>query len=200
MGLNKLWIFSKDIEIAPQIIGLIVIGICLLAPQMKVKTHILYLHLAANILVTIQFILLNATAGMFLAILTIIRQIILIPYSIKGKIAPFWTMLLIGIGTIFSIIKGYEKPIDIILIGTLANLYGMWQTRLNIARWCLIITTISVGIYSLAHEGYTGAANEFIQTGSTLIALYRFRKKCDTTEENKELYNSNEEYNTLNKD
>ena len=91
----------------PQLLGLTVIIICALAPQFKRKTKILVCHLVANVLVVIQFWMLGATGGFLLASVTILRQAVLVPYSIKGKKAPGWIMLLFAAITVGCIAYNY---------------------------------------------------------------------------------------------
>lgn len=164
-----------DIKLIPQLLGLVVIAICLIAPQLKTKTGILICHLTANILVVFQFWMLGAIGGALLAIVTIIRQIVLIPYSVKDKTAPGWTMLLFAAITVGCITLSFDRPADLLLLGAMANIYGMWQNRLNVTRWCLLFTVLSLGAYSLTYMAYTGALNEFIQAVSVLVALWRYR-------------------------
>jgi hypothetical protein len=63
----------NEVQLVPQLLGVAVLILFMIAPQLKTKTDILICHLVVNILVTIQFWMLGAIGGALLAIVTIFR-------------------------------------------------------------------------------------------------------------------------------
>ena len=59
--------------IIAQIIGFIVLGITVISIQFKTKEKILMCQIIANILVAIQYFLLNALTGGVIAVINVIR-------------------------------------------------------------------------------------------------------------------------------
>jgi hypothetical protein len=161
----------NNIPIMPQLLGLIVIIICAITPQLKTKTSMIGCHLIANVLIIFQYWMLGATGRALLACFTVIRHLVFIRYSVKDKTAPCWTMCVFILISVGCIMLTFNRHADLFLLGSIVNIYGMWQKRLNVMRWCLLITVLSLGTYSLFYTAYTGALNEFIQAGSVLIAL-----------------------------
>lgn len=71
--------------IIAQIIGIIVLGITVISIQFKTKEKILICQIIANILVAVQYFLLNALTGGVVAVINVIRCIIFYYYKRRDK-------------------------------------------------------------------------------------------------------------------
>jgi len=151
---------------------------------MKTKSGILFFMLMGNILWTLQFVFVGAIVGALIGCVSISRTLIFYLYSRKNRKAPFWILLLLLTGFLAIHIFRWESWHNILLILAMAYTYGQWQDNRTVLRGTLIWTTIFNGIYCILSGAYTGAMNEFIQTGSASVALWRYRKRRAKGESN----------------
>ena len=70
----------------------------------------------------------------------------------------------------------WESWYNILLILSMVYSYGQWQEKKAVLRGSQALATIFNGTYCIIVGAYTGALNEFIQTASATVALWRFRK------------------------
>ena len=162
--------------IIAQILGIIIIVICSILPQFKKRELILLGATIANLLYIVVYYFLEQKSGIALFVVATIRTLVFYLFAMKEKKAPFWIMLAFVLIVIISTIMTWDSWICIFVLISAVNSYGQWQKDLKIYRIALIITTLSLGIYNILVMAYTGVINEFMQTISASVALWRYRK------------------------
>lgn len=167
----------KNDRAMAQIIGVVLIIVSIVVPHLKEKRNIMLWSVAANILWMIQFLFLEAKAGVVIGTIALIRAIVFYIYSIKDKVAPVWIFVLIMIASIVGTTYSWNAWYCIFLILGFAANIGQWVKSEQTFRVCLAITTVGNGLYLIMTGGISGAINEFMQTGSSIIAVIRNRKK-----------------------
>lgn len=152
-----------------QILGLIGIVIWAISFLLKKKKDILLIQAIANLIYTIEYLLLKAFTASLMNICSFLRLIIYYLFDIKGKKVPKYVLLIfitiilmVGVFTytnIFNLI-----PIIIALLYT----YALWQDNLFKARIIHIVCAfvwIYYNINVLAHVGIIGNILEIITNG-----------------------------------
>ncbi|MDR0930226.1 MAG: YgjV family protein [Clostridiales bacterium] len=169
-------------QIIAQIVGVILTILCIILPHFKKKSTLMFWNIVANLLWALQFFLVGgAIAGGLTGLVATARSITFYHYSTKDKRAPFWVMILfVALQLIFVAIT-WNGWLCIFMITSACNAYGQWQKDLKILRIMLIIATLSNGFYCLLTGAYAGVVNEWLQTVSCFIALWRFRKVKNIT-------------------
>jgi len=169
--------------IMAQIVGVILIIVCAIAPQMKTRSGMLFMSLIGNSLWILQFVLVGAMNGALTGCVSIVRTGIFYFYARFDKKAPIWVLILLMLAMIGVNAYKWNGWLSIILMFGVANVYGQWQEKKQVMRATLLWTTIFNGIYCLVTGAWTGAVNEFVQTVSASVALWRFRKQRTTNSE-----------------
>ena len=163
--------------ILAQIIGFIVLGITVISIQFKTKEKILMCQIIANVLVAIQYYLLNALTGGVIAVINVIRCIIFYDYKKKNK-KP--SIIFLGIYILIAIGSGiltWQNAFSIIpIIATIVFTYGLWQDNVKITRICTAITAGNWSIYNVIVKAYAGALQSVAECISAIIAMFRHRK------------------------
>jgi len=166
-----------------QIVGVILIIVCAIAPQMKTRDGILLMSLIGNVLWMMQFAFLGATNGIVTGCVSIVRTGIIYLYARRGKEAPIWILIALIAAMIGVNIIKWNGWLSILLMMGIVNIYGQWQEKKHVMRAALVWTTIFNGIYCLVTGAWTGAVNEFLQTASAGVALWRYRKQVISNSE-----------------
>jgi uncharacterized membrane protein YoaT (DUF817 family) len=171
-------------EIGAQLVGVVLIALTLLAPQAKSRSGMLLLILLANLLSCVQFILVDARAGVFALIVTTVRSVVFWAYASKDKKAPVAVFVLFAALQTAATFVGWEGWLSALTLCLLLNTYGQWQTDEKTLRICLLFSALIFGVYCFGTHAYTGAINKWLQAASTVVAIARFgqgntRGKCD---------------------
>jgi hypothetical protein len=164
------------LEIAAQVVGVILIGLTLITPQAKSRSGMLFVILLANFLSCVQFFFVDAKAGMFGLIVTTIRSVVYWAFASKDKKAPLMIFLLFVVLQTASTFVGWEGWFSALTLCLLLNTYGQWQTNEKVLRICLLSSAVILGIYCFGTHAYTGAFNKWLQAVSTIIAMVRFSR------------------------
>lgn len=163
--------------ISAQIIGFIVLGITVTSIQFKTKEKILICQIIANILVAIQYFLLNALTGGVVAVINVIRCLVFYYYKKKDK-KP--SVIFLSIFIVIAIVSGiltWQNVFSIIpIIATIVFTYGLWQDNVKITRICTAITAGNWTIYNVIVKAYAGALQSLAECISAIIAMIRNRK------------------------
>lgn len=164
--------------ITAQIIGGIVLILTVISIQFKTKEKILICQIIANILIAIQYFLLNALTGGVVSIINVIRCIIFYYYK-KKNMKPSFVFL--GIFIIIAILSGiltWQSTLSIIpIIAAIIFTYGLWQDNITITRICTGITAGNWTIYNIIVKAYAGAIQSVAECISSIIAIIRNKQK-----------------------
>ena len=157
-----------------QVCGVIIIVICALAPHRKTKNGIILMHVIANAFCIVQFSLLGAMTGMAGSILVLIRGGAFIwlarVQNFSVKLLFLWVFGLAQLGIVYATWDGWHCALMLVPV---LYTYGQWQDDIKITRITLFFTTLAIGTYCIMTGAFTGAVNEFIQSGSIILALWR---------------------------
>ena len=114
--------------ILAQICGVIALILTVVSVQFKTKEKIVMCFVFANLVVTIQFFLLNAITGAVISIINTIRCIIFYYYKKKDKKPSLIILLIFEIVAIVSGMMSWQNMWSVIpIIVTLIYTYGLWQ-------------------------------------------------------------------------
>lgn len=175
--------------ILAQICGFIALILTVISVQFKTKEKIVMCSVFANLVVAIQFFLLNAITGGIISIINMIRCIIFYYYKKKDKTPSIIVLIVFEIIAIISGIISWQNIWSIIpIMVTLIYTYGMWQDNIRIIRITTAIAGLGWTIYNVIVMAYIGAIQEVSQFISAIIALIKNKyKKIARREENGEI-------------
>lgn len=162
--------------ILAQIIGGIVLILTVISVQFKTKEKILMCQIIANVLVSIQYFLLDALTGGVVAIINVIRCVIFYFYK-KKNMKP--SIVFLGVFIIVAVVSGiltWQSIYSIIpIIAAIVFTYGLWQDNIKITRICTAITAGNWSIYNIIVKAYAGAIQSVAECISAIIAMIRHR-------------------------
>ena len=164
--------------ILAQICGVIALIFTVVSVQFKTKEKIVMCSVFANLVVTIQFFLLNAITGAIISIINTIRCIIFYYYKKKDKKPSLMILLIFEIVAIVSGMFSWQNIWSIIpIIVTVIYTYGLWQDNVKVIRITTAIVGLGWAIYDVIVMAYVGAIQEISQFVSAVIALVRNKEE-----------------------
>ena len=167
-------------EVIAQVIGVVLIVLTIILHHLKARKSMLCLILIANVLSCLQFYFLDARAGLFALIVATVRSVAYWAYSGKQKTPPLYVFVIFVLAQIAATVAGWVDWASLLTLCLLFNTYGQWQTKENVLRYCLLISSILLCIYCINSQAYTGAINKFLQAVSALYAIYMAKKTVST--------------------
>ena len=189
--------------ILAQICGAIVLVLTVVSVQFKTKEKILIFQIIANVIVAVQYFLLNALTGGVVAIINTIRCVIFYLYKKKDKKPSVVFLIIFICVAIISGILTWQDGFSIIpIIAAITFTYGLWQDNVFVTKICTIITSGSWIVYNIIVKAYVGAVQSLAECVSAIIATIRYRKddkkeieneKVLTQIENDDIDNTNKE-------
>lgn len=132
----------------------------------------------SNLIISIQFFLLNAITGGIISIINVIRCIVF--YLLKKEnIKPSILVLLIfEVIVIISGIISWQNIWSILpIIATLTYTYGIWQDDVLKIKYISVIIGTEWSIYDIIVKAYVGFVQGIIQVISSIIAIIRYKKR-----------------------
>ena len=160
--------------IAGNLVGAVALILSIIGLQQNTDRRFLFFQIIINLLYTLQYFLLNATAGLSICLINTIRCIIFYFYKKKKKSSIFIFLLFIAI-YLFLGIYTFNKPVDIILmVGTAIYTYSLWQSKMKITRLGSLASIISYVIYNIAVRAYSALILDFIDFISISVAIIRY--------------------------
>lgn len=163
--------------IIAQICGAITLILTVISVQFKTKEKILLFQIIANIIVSLQYFLLNATTGGVVAIINTIRCIIFFYYKKENKKPSVIFLIIFIVIAIISGIITWKNSFSIIpIIAAIVFTYGLWQDNVKITKICTAITSGNWVIYNFVVKAYVGAIQSIAEFTSAIIAIDRYKK------------------------
>lgn len=164
--------------ILAQICGVIILVLTVISVQFKTKEKILIFQIIANIIVAIQYFLLNAMTGGVIAIINTIRCIIFYYYKKKDKKPSITFLVIFIVVAITSGILTWQNAFSIIpIISGILFTYGLWQDNVKITKICTAIVAGNSILYNIVVKAYVGAAQSFAEFISAIIAIIRYKNQ-----------------------
>ncbi len=168
-----------------QICGVIVLILTVISVQFKTKEKIVMCFVFANLVMAIQFFLLNAMTGAIISIINTIRCIIFYYYKKKDKKPSLMILLIFEIVAIVSGMMSWQNMWSVIpIIVTVIYTYGLWQDNVKVIRITTAIVGLGWAIYDIIVMAFVGAIQEISQFVSAMIAL--IKNKEETKEKTEE--------------
>lgn len=141
--------------ILAQICGIIALILTVISVQFKTKEKIVMCSVFANIVVAIQFFLLNAVTGAIVSIINTIRCIIFYYYKKKNMKPSTIVLFVFEIIAIVSGIISWQNTWSIIpIIVTLVYTYGLWQDNVKVIRITTGVAGFGWTIYDIIVMAY----------------------------------------------
>ena len=167
--------------ILAQICGGIALVLTVISVQFKSKEKIVMCFILANIVVAIQYFLLNALTGAVISIINAIRCIVFYIYKKKNLKPSIYILLLFEVVAITCGIISWQNNWSIIpIVVTVLYTYGLWQDNVTVIRISAGIVGFGWTVYNLIVQAYVGAIQEAAQTISSIISLIRGKKAQKT--------------------
>lgn len=160
--------------ILAQICGIIALILTVVSVQFKEKEKIMISMVLANIVVAIQYFLLNALTGAVISIINTIRCLIFYYYKKKDMKPSLIVLIIFEIIAVISGIITWQDMWSLIpIVVTVIYTYGLWQDNVKIIRISTGVVGAGWAIYNVVVKAYVGALQETAQLISAIIALYR---------------------------
>lgn len=138
------------------------------------RTSILRLILICNVLYSLQYLMLDAYAALFICIIGGLRTLIFLKFEKENKEVPLWVLLLIIGITIYSGFLSYNGLISLIPILTgIMYTAAMWQKDLKTYRIACIMNAVAWIIYNFKVAAYVSVISSIIET---VIAITAYLK------------------------
>ena len=164
--------------IVAQICGAIVLVLTATSAQFDTKEKMLTTQIFANLIVAIQYFLLNAITGGVVAIINMIRCIIFLYYKKKDKNPSIIVLSIIIIITTIMGIKTWQNGFSIIpIIAASIFTFGLWQDNVKVTRISTVVAAGSWVVYNFVVTAYVGAIQSIAECSSAIIATIRYSKK-----------------------
>lgn len=160
-----------------QLLVIIAYIICGIAFLQKSKIKILILVSIFNILILIQYSLLNATMGIIANTINIIRNAIFIINLKLNKPNSKILLIFFFLSTITLTLIFYTTPIDIFpCIIALTGTFSYWINNTKVLRICNVFCSLSYIIYALPLKSYITIIAEAYLIITTIIGYIRHEK------------------------
>ena len=168
--------FFSEIQIIPQIIGILLIITSIIKPHMKTQAGILGIHVTQNVLFSLQYAFLGMWSGVIAGINSVVRGLVFLIYKKKDREIPLGVFLFFLCLLFASVLFVYSQPMDLIPLISVFTVYGYWQNNIKITRWCLLVVGVCYIAYGIITGAYTGALFELIGVISVIVALVKINK------------------------
>jgi hypothetical protein len=162
---------------AGQIMGWVAALITFLSYQCKEHKKLLVVQTLSTLSICISYLLLDAWSGMLLNVVCIIRNFIIYRKDIKIFSYGFWPYALAALMGVMGAIS-WQGPMSLLIIVALvANTLFLYFPNVQNLRKSIVITSTMVLIYNAYFSVWGGVFNEAIAISSSIIGIYRYRKK-----------------------
>ena len=137
-------------------------------------------NILANIVVAIQFFLLDAITGGVVSIINAIRCIVFYIYKKKNMKPSIITLIVFEVIEIISGCFSWQNIWSLIpILLTTFYTYSIWQDNIELIRLATGIVGGGWAIYDVIVKAYVGVIQEIAQLISAIIAIYRSKKKIN---------------------
>ena len=160
--------------IVAQIVGVLALTLSIIGSQQNTDKKFLFFQILINVLYSLQYFLLNATAGLSICLINTIRCVIF--YFCKKKEKS--SILALSMFVILYLILGIytaNNLFDIVLMsGTIIYTYALWQLKMKVTRLGSFVSIASYIVYNVAVKAYSALILDFIDLISISVAIVRY--------------------------
>ena len=165
-----------------QLVGFVGLILSVSSLQINNRRKLLIVQIASSIVFAIYYLLLDAYAGCYLAIVMLVRNII---FAVnKQKLPTAWfVVLLIAILCLTGL--AYKSPIDLLpTVGITLYTIALWINKMPIIRKGYISYGLFYIAYNILAGAYIAAISSVIEIISASVSIYRYdikKKKSKTS-------------------
>lgn len=164
--------------IIANIIGFIAFTISTVAYHRKKKKKIFATTLIADFLKLIHYVVLGAYSGIATKVMAIVRDIIMVKQDKNKFLNSKILLLLFVIAYIVFGIVTYQGPLSVLsILAALIYTVFCWNGNEDLVRKALIVSELLWLVYNAYAKSYSGCFYSVIMIISTLVAIYKNRKK-----------------------
>ncbi len=164
-------------ELTGQIFGWLAALLTFLSYQCKSHKKLIIVQSGATLSMCLSYLFLGAWSGMLLNVICIIRNFIIYRKDIKFFSYTCWAYILAGVMGITGFFS-WQGPMSLLIIaGLMVNTVFLYFPNVQNLRKSILVTSTMVLIYNVYYTVWGGVANELIAITSSLIGIYRFRKR-----------------------
>lgn len=163
--------------LAGQIIGWIAAALTFISYQCKDHKKLIVVQTLSTVSICISYLLLKAWSGMLLNVVCLIRNFIIYRKDIKFFSYSFWPYLLAGVMGIMGILS-WQGPMSLLIVVALAvNTLFLYFPNVQNLRKSILVTSTMVLAYNVFYSVWGGVFNELIAISSSVVGIYRYRKR-----------------------
>lgn len=143
----------------------------------KNREKLLFAKLFADIVWTVHYSLLGATAGSVTCGISILRETVFLNKKHRWAQSNLWLILFILISATFGIIS-WKNVINIFpIIASILSVISFAIGKPGLSRMFQIVISVLFSVYDIYVMSYAGIINELCTLTSVAIALFYFRRK-----------------------
>ena len=158
-----------------QIFAFIAFVLYTLSLQFKKRSKVLKTQIVANTFYALEYLMLNAYAGVNNSLFGISRSILFYIFHKKKKKCPFYVMVIfITLIVIFGFVSYTDIFSTLPVIISIIFFLALYSEDMKLYRIVAAIASILWIIYNAAVGAYVGIVDSVIELTSALIAIYRF--------------------------
>ena len=166
------------IFIIAQVFGIISIILNIFIVQFKTKEKMLIGMIISNLVVAIQFFLLNAITGGIISLINVIRCIVFYMFKKGNKKPSLFVLLIFEVIVVVSGIVSWQNIWSLLpIIATATYTYGIWQDDVLKIKYISAIIVFEWSIYDIIVRAYVGFIQGIIKVISSIIAVIRYKRR-----------------------
>ena len=161
--------------IVAQIFALIAFILYTISFQFKKRGNVLKTQIFANIFYTIEYIMLDAYAGVNNSLFGIARSLLFYVFDKKKKkCPPYVAVIFLTLVVIFGFISYTDVFSVLPVIISIIFFVSLYTEDMKLYRKVAVIASVLWIIYNIAVNAYVSVFDYSIELISSLIAIYRF--------------------------
>ena len=163
--------------ITGQILGWVAALFTFISYQCKNHKRLLAVQTLSVVSICAIYLFLGAWSGMLLNAFCLVRNFIIFRKDIKLFSHKCWAYILPGVMAVVGFLS-WQGYISLLMIMALTiNTIFLYFPNVQNLRKSILLTSTMVIIYNVYFSVWGGVANEAIAISSSIIGLYRYRKK-----------------------
>ncbi|MBO5435098.1 YgjV family protein [bacterium] len=160
--------------ICVQIIGILSTALLPIIYACKTKPAFYGMHMVLSLLRMFQYLLLGAWTGAISGGCSIIKNFVYFVFSMKGRVAPVWTMLFFVTISFLLSLLGFTDILSVLpLLIIIVTGYGNWQHNYIVMCVCNIVAIVFGFTYSFAVGAYGSLLAYSVEFIVAIIGIIR---------------------------
>ncbi len=173
-------------KIVAWIVGLVAFIFYILSVQKSEKDKLLIFQLIANVLYSVQYVLLGVFLAALMNFISVARIAVFYKYNKEGKNIPLYSLIIfiVLILSVGMIRYDSHETIDILAISislipiviTLLYTISTWKNNMNVIRIVFIVCSVLWMFYNFKVGAYTSLLGNVFEFSSGVVSLIRYKK------------------------